>query len=1265
VGRSSAVLLLHKGGYLVPTRMSLAASVTGEEWFAAAEEVRTHWSFLFFAGEDAGFRVTAACRPAASLLGLDLLAVRAGAVTLEHLLQRGVEDVLADLAVNADKLLFVALRAGAEGATVNVLARLQSLRLHGMEEAFHILRFRRATTLEEQAGLQGGLQAGPTSIAFAGGLLDSRLAVPAGAQAAASQDADEQDGHPQHSSSGVPRKGTWAAKSPHPAVGSGTGACPFFRPDETAPHMSANAEAAGSSGGIGSAKPRHVSFMGAATEGSASRPPRPMPRQESACRGSDAPVLLGSSLRTQAVVASPPTATAITETVQTTDSVPSELHAFFLQPQHTYNAATMAAGFAGTQTPSGQQDPRVGDAALAVTVGSILDLPSFIPEADVRTGAAGASVGSRASALATTDSNGAIEPPSRPCSAEEAVTTPSGDPAAAPLRNGRGAGSFSSLLLSRNNPGLRSPSSSGRIPTPTAASTASGKAGWGAGSESASDRTLVHPAASSAHAEQASSAVDGVAGALSIRAPGTAVRKARVAAVDGHVPVKRDSGVRLNVVRSEEEGEMEEAREAAGRRFDAPTMPARGGRYGTGGKPAVAIDHTHGGNAVVTAPTPNPASDMPLVAEPSGAAGVSSPVAGAQQGKAPSVHSRGSGASASSVSDLLRKGITAKGARLERSLVVLNRAIIIAFLVVAAMNIASLAVISNQIANLGDSLEMVGSTARRALSAQKITFGLLDLNLVRRGLLPQVTDNGTALKQYLLADAADFEVEHTALFARVSPAYPEEFALYTTPSVTTENPIQGQYVDMDHYNRTYENVSLMNAAAEFLTRARRIVNMPVASMTRADADVLYVIRNGMDAFRIGLNASIILADGRSATQAATIDLADQVVLAVALFIFCAIGTCVILPAVGAVLKARRAVFDVFLDVPVGVLRALRSRVQRRLEAEQKAEEGDDVGVDAELDDEAGGSPFSPQTPGPSGDDGCNHGGDRRASGADGTAPAPQSGLQAAVSASNSASGTGRAARTNRRRFQRSSSSSSLLIVAMVLPLLLYCAAYIGMFFWRRGVVEASRLAKNEVLYAAQLEFSVLQATIHVRTSAVESAPGFVAIQMAKGREQLDNAVRRLDWLAYGNSEAPRMAPMLQSGTPLATLLGGNACLSGYDRYYTESSCARFRDGILHSNGLLGGIRDFRTAALRILDTLAGDPTLIYSLTNGDGGLVHSYGSTYLRPALREFSAASRVLAQAQLQMLDTISIVVTVLLVVLLAVVYGLVYKPRVWNSPQ
>jgi len=1297
LGRSRALLFLHKGGYLVPVRMNLAASVTGEEWFAAAEEVRTHWNFVFVAGADAGFRVTAACRSAASVLGLDLLVVRAGAVTLEHLLHREVEDVLADLAVNADKLLFVALRAGVEGATVNVLARLQSLRLQGMEEAFHILRFRRATPLEEQAALQGGLQEGPTAIASPGGLHGSRLALPAtAAQSKAVRTAgdDDGDGQPQRHTSGMQAKGTWAIKSPHPApAGADEGACPFLAADAAAPRLTTTATTP--TGGSVGAKPRHVSFVGTVTSSSSTVSPRPAPTQS------------WDTIPRHSVV-------ALTEVVATAESMPPGLQAFFLQPYQIQQRGPMpaeastlqAAGphsaaselglnggipvpwqgqaaDAGSQAMAAPADARalsgehggsVSDAPSADASGSMLELPNFIPDAELRTAAAdpyrGTSRAARSSALTTADSNEAIKPPRRSYSPEDAGATPLADPVGGPAGIGRAAGSFSSLPA-RSNPGVRS-QSSGRVSAQTTTESAKTST-WSWGLEAGGELAAVGNSSTKpdAHAAQETGGLNGVAGALTIRAPRAAASKAHVVLTDGHGARKRDSGVRLDLAGTDDgtDGSIEDAQPATawvhartghGRRVGAPPES----RYHSGRNLAGLIrGGDQGVDSMMAAHTPVPMSPTPLLAEASATAGATSPVAGAPQGKAPSVHSRGSGASSSSAADLLRKGITAKGARLERSLVILDRAIIIAFLVVAAMNIASLAVISNQVAQLSDSLDLVGATARRALDAQRITFGLMDLNLVNRGQLPQVTDNGTALKHFMLVDAAAFEDEHSALFARVNSAYPQEFDLYTAPSVPTENMIQGQYVDMDHYNRTVESISLMNAASEFLIRVRRVANLPLTSFTRANSDVLYVIRNGLEAFRLALNQTILLADQHSATQADTIDTADQVVLAVALCIFCAIGTCVILPAVGAVLRARRAVFDVFLDVPIGVLRALRSKMQRRITAEQQAEDGDDVGTVAELDDDGGSTPFSPTTPGVySDDDDRGQGGERRPSIAiaDGGVTFGQNGLRAAVAASNSTASAGRPVRIAKRRFQRANSSATRLIVAMLLPLLFYCAAYVGIFFWHRGVVDASRLAKNEVLYAHQLEFSVLQTTMHVRTAAVETAPVFVASQVAKGRDQIANAIRRLDWLAYGNAAEPRISPMLQSGTVLATLLGGNACLRDDDRYYSESSCESFRDGILWSNGLLGGIRDFRAAAMRILDTLDVDLLHIFDLTSGDGGLVHSFGSAYLRPALREFSRQSRMLAEAHLQAFSTLNIVVTVLLVLLLAAVYGLVYKPRV-----
>jgi hypothetical protein len=272
-------------------------------------------------------------------------------------------------------------------------------------------------------------------------------------------------------------------------------------------------------------------------------------------------------------------------------------------------------------------------------------------------------------------------------------------------------------------------------------------------------------------------------------------------------------------------------------------------------------------------------------------------------------------------------------------------------------------------------------------------------------------------------------------------------------------------------------------------------------------------------------------------------------------------------------------------------------------------------------------------------------------------------LRAAVAASNSAASAGRPALTTKRRFQRVSSPSTRLILATSAPLLLYCAAYVGIFLWHGGVVDSPRLFKNEVLYAAQLEFSLLQTLMHVRAAAVEMAPDVIDSQFAEGRTQIINALRRLDWIAYGNAEEFRIAPMLQSGTALAGLLGGDACLGGYERCYTERACEGFRDAILWHSGLLGGIRDFRAAMLRMLDALGADPGYIYDMTSGDGGLVHSYRSTFLRPALREFSSQSRTIAQAQLQAFSTLNIVATALLVVMLGAVYAVIYKPRVRST--
>ena len=58
-------------------------------------------------GEDSGWRITAVCHPAQQLLGIDLVAMRAGAVTLTHF----VTDVVNTLE---------AVRESTDGCVVNL-----------------------------------------------------------------------------------------------------------------------------------------------------------------------------------------------------------------------------------------------------------------------------------------------------------------------------------------------------------------------------------------------------------------------------------------------------------------------------------------------------------------------------------------------------------------------------------------------------------------------------------------------------------------------------------------------------------------------------------------------------------------------------------------------------------------------------------------------------------------------------------------------------------------------------------------------------------------------------------------------------------------------------------------------------------------------------------------------------------------------------------------------------------------------------------------
>jgi hypothetical protein len=89
--RSRLMFGLHKQGYIFPMRVMV--DIAGEEWLTIAEEVSTNLSFVFFTGSEDNWRVTAACRSAMSLLGIDGNMVKSGSLTLADFTSK--EEVLA------------------------------------------------------------------------------------------------------------------------------------------------------------------------------------------------------------------------------------------------------------------------------------------------------------------------------------------------------------------------------------------------------------------------------------------------------------------------------------------------------------------------------------------------------------------------------------------------------------------------------------------------------------------------------------------------------------------------------------------------------------------------------------------------------------------------------------------------------------------------------------------------------------------------------------------------------------------------------------------------------------------------------------------------------------------------------------------------------------------------------------------------------------------------------------------------------------------
>jgi len=502
-----------------------------------------------------------------------------------------------------------------------------------------------------------------------------------------------------------------------------------------------------------------------------------------------------------------------------------------------------------------------------------------------------------------------------------------------------------------------------------------------------------------------------------------------------------------------------------------------------------------------------------------------------------SMFSRSSGGTATAVNETLRRGVLGRSRRLERSLRMLKRAIMLIFLVVAAMNIAALVVSGVLFGQMQDNMDLVTLNGDRGTSLQGVYITAARLVLAgegKAGLTLFGGVNGT--EAWLARNLADFETLHRQLYLRVDDRLAAETALYTTPSVPVVDLVPGSYVSPDVYNATHRVANLANLGLELVAKARQLLAMNQTDRVMRDPVVFWLTNNGYTGVRDACNASLMLADARSGTQATTMAAANLVVLSVALVLLLTVAAGVIIPAVVAVTAAKTSTYEVLLEVPIPIIHALRNRVSRRIAEVREAAEAEDVAADAAAhaaltsdivlgSGRGGGSArdgggggvggaaarryAAGAAAGVGGGDGGGGGGGEGDDEGEDTATHEDDELQVAVTfathklardravaLSAHASGLGasrrccgcgaaeeqllnsegelvRAAKAAGRHYRHTSRQRTRILVTVLWPIAVYLVYYIGTYYWKASAITNASYARSEVLWSKQVRIIML------------------------------------------------------------------------------------------------------------------------------------------------------------------------------------------------
>ncbi len=203
----------------------------------------------------------------------------------------------------------------------------------------------------------------------------------------------------------------------------------------------------------------------------------------------------------------------------------------------------------------------------------------------------------------------------------------------------------------------------------------------------------------------------------------------------------------------------------------------------------------------------------------------------------------GSGASAASggsltPAEMLRRGVTWRGTKLEESLVALRGAVLSVFVLIAAMNIVSYTVTNVLFADLLANFGVLFENAERAVFAQQGFTEVQNQVLANLGRFPRTGSYFDWSNERIRTSVNSLEGLHRSLYLTALKD-PVQKLKYIAEDYTTIDLEAGTFIDRDNYDVLKRNLSLTNIVLEYITRQREFWWYPLSQVLPSDADTFW------------------------------------------------------------------------------------------------------------------------------------------------------------------------------------------------------------------------------------------------------------------------------------------------------------------------------------------------------------------------------------------------------------------------------------------